>query len=176
MNWEAVGAIAGLIGVGLVIVSLLYVGIQVRQSNKDARSQSRQALIDTFATLGWEMSLHPEMLEIVAAGIVNWSSLSNMDKTRFDNIMGRYLSNLHRGILQYEDGFLDSKTLDIFGNQMLFCVLMPGGEEWYKETSLAAPEVRRYIADRMDHPEGLPPPASEAVPHWMALAAERQVK
>ena len=175
MNWEAVGAIAGLIGVGLVIVSLLYVGIQVRQSNKDAKSQARQDLIDTFAGLGWEMSFKPEFLRIVADGIVNWPSLSNMEKTQFDNIMGRYLSNLHKAILQMEDGFLDSKTLDHFGNQMILCVLMPGGEEWYKETTLAVPEVRRYIADRFDHPEGLPPPASEAIPHWIALAAEKQV-
>ena len=176
MNWEAIGAITGLIGVGLVIVSLLYVGIQVRQSNKDARSQARQDLIDTFSVLGWEMTLHPELLEIVAAGLVDWSGLSNMDKTWFDNIMGRYLSNLHRGILQFEDGFLDSKTLDFFGNQMLFAVLMPGGEEWYRETSFAPPEVRNYIAERMNRPKGLPPPASEAIPHWIALAAERQVK
>jgi hypothetical protein len=33
MNWDAIGAIAGIIGVGLVIISLVYVGVQIGQSN-----------------------------------------------------------------------------------------------------------------------------------------------
>lgn len=173
MNWEAIGAIAGLIGVGLVVVSLIYVGAQIRQSNKDSKSQSRQSLLDTFGLLGWELASRPELLVIVAAGLTNWSGLSNMDKTRFENVMGRYLWNLQRGILQFKDGILDSETLDTIGNQMLHAVLMPGGRDWYEETSLASPEVRKYISERMSSPESLPPPASEAMPYWIALAEER---
>ena len=57
MNWEAVGAIAGIIGVGLVVVSLIYVGIQINQNNKNARSEARQSLLDTFAEVNWEFGL-----------------------------------------------------------------------------------------------------------------------
>jgi hypothetical protein len=173
MDWEAIGAIAGLIGVGLVIVSLIYVGAQIRQSNKDSKSQSRQSLLDTFGLLGWELAAQPELLTIVASGLTNWSGMSNLDKTRFDNVMGRYLWNLQRGILQSKDGILDAETLDTIGNQMLHAVLMPGGREWYEETSLASPEVRSYLNDRLNRPESLPLPASDAMPYWIALADDK---
>ena len=174
MNWEAIGAITGLVGIGLVIVSLMYVGIQIRQSNKESRSQSRQSLVSTFGLLSWELATHPELLVIVAKGIDNWSSLSDLDKTRFENVMGRYLWNLHIGILQLEDGTLDPGTLDIIGNQMLMSVLMPGGIEWYEQTVNASPEVKQYISRRMNDPENLPLPASEATPHWVGLTEEIQ--
>ncbi len=67
--------------------------------------------------------------------------------------MGRYLWNLHRGILQCEDGILDAETLDIIGSQMMMSVLMPGGAEWYKHTLNASPQVRRYIEERMNDPD-----------------------
>ncbi len=172
MNWEAIGAIAGLVGVGLVVVSLIYVGIQIRQSNKDSKSQSRQNLIDTFGLLQWELATQPELFAIIVNGISDWSKLSNTDKTKFDHVMGRYLWNLHRGILQREDGILDAETLDIIGSQMMMSVLMPGGNEWYQHTLNASPQVRRYIAERLNDPDSLPSPVSEAVPHWAGLMDE----
>ena len=40
MNWEALSAIAELIGVLLVVISLVYLAIQVRQSNQMALAES----------------------------------------------------------------------------------------------------------------------------------------
>jgi len=44
MNWDAVSAIAESIGVVGVIVSLIYLAIQLRESTNVARSQSRQSI------------------------------------------------------------------------------------------------------------------------------------
>jgi hypothetical protein len=86
MTWKAIGAITGLVGVGLVVVSLFYVGIQIRQSNKDSRSQSRQSLIDTFGLLQWELATQPELFVIILKGISDWSGLSSTDKAKFDHV------------------------------------------------------------------------------------------
>ncbi len=172
MNWEAIGAVAGLIGVALVIVSLIYVGIQIRQSNHDARSQARQNLLDTFGMLGWELASQPDLLVLLAKGLTDWPGLSNLEKTRFDNVMGRYLRNLQRGVLQHRDGILDEETLDSIGNQMLHAVLMPSGREWYEQSPLVSPEVRRYIDARIARSDTLPLPAEQAMPYWIALARE----
>ena len=172
MNWEAIGAITGLVGIALVIVSLLFVGIQVRQSNKDAKSLSRQNLIDTFSLLNWELAQNPDLLRIIAAGIDQWSSLSNMEKTRFETVMGRYLQNLQKGILQHKEDTLDEATLDNIADFMIMCVQLPGGREWYEQSAWPSQEVRAYISQRLSTPETLPPQLDQAVPHWMALADE----
>ncbi|MEH6584868.1 MAG: hypothetical protein V7754_23320 [Halioglobus sp.] len=46
MNWEAIGAIAELLGAIAVILSLLYLTTQVRQANKLARGQTRQRMVE----------------------------------------------------------------------------------------------------------------------------------
>jgi hypothetical protein len=44
MNWDAVSAIAEIVGVAGVIVSLIYLAKQLQESTKVARSQSRQSI------------------------------------------------------------------------------------------------------------------------------------
>jgi len=174
MNWEAIGAIAGLIGLGFVVVSLVYVGIQIKQSNKDARSQARQTLLDTFAQVNWEFGKDPDLPTMVSAGLHDWSSLSNAEKTRFETVMGRYLQNIQKGILLYQDGSLDSATLDNIANFMLTCVQVPGGKEWYEESLYPSPEVREYFSQRLDNLSTLPPSIAETMPHFEALWKDRK--
>ena len=44
MNWEAVGALAELIGAAGVILSLIYLATQVRQSNQESRASMIHAI------------------------------------------------------------------------------------------------------------------------------------
>jgi len=41
MNWEAIGIFAEVIGAVAVVISLLYVGIQIKQSAASTRAQAR---------------------------------------------------------------------------------------------------------------------------------------
>ncbi len=172
MNWEAVGAIAGIVGVILVVVSLVYVGIQINQSNKDSRSQARQSLLDTFAEVNWEFGNDTTLLTLISAGLHDWNSLSNLEKTRFETVMCRFLQNIQKGILLNHDGILDSATLDNIANFMLTCVLAPGGKEWFDQSMYPAQEVRDYFTDRMKDPGNLPPPIAENMPHFEAIGRE----
>ena len=44
MNWEAIGAIAELIGVLAVIVSLIYLAIQIKQNSDSTKALIRQEI------------------------------------------------------------------------------------------------------------------------------------
>ena len=173
MNWEAIGAIASIIGVVLVVVSLVYVGIQINQSNKDSRSQARQSLLDTFAEVNWEFGNDSTLVTIISVGLHDWNSLSNMEKTRFDTVMGRYLQNIQKGILLHHDGILDTVTLDNIANFMLTCVLAPGGKEWFGQSMYPSQEVKDYFAKRLKDPDNLPPPIAETMPHFSDIGIEK---
>ena len=55
MNWDALGAMAEAIGALLVIASLVYLSIQVRQSNKEAEASAQSTWISGWneAIKGW---------------------------------------------------------------------------------------------------------------------------
>ncbi len=52
MNWDAIGAIGEVVGAVGVIVSLLYLALQIRQNSNVVRSATRQAISTTQVELG----------------------------------------------------------------------------------------------------------------------------
>ena len=169
---EILSQIGELVGGLGAIAALVYLAIQLRDSNALSRAQSRQTLIATFAQVTWEVSRDAHMQRVIAIGLRSWPDIPNSEKTTFDLIMGRYLFNLQNGLLLRDAGMLDSKTLDGIADSMLMCVITEGGQRWWKETAVAAPQVREYIEWRLAHPETLPGRFDQLFPHWSALAEE----
>ena len=165
-----VGELVGGIG---AIVALAYLAIQIRQSNLLARAHSRQILLDTFSQMNWEVSRDADLARVLAVGLRRWPDMSDADKTTFDLAMARYLSNLHNGLLLLDAGILDERTFEETANYMLISIVAGGGAKWWRETVFAAPRVREYIEQRLAHPETLPGPFDQVVPHWSALADAR---
>ena len=44
MNWDAVGAIGEIVGAAAVVITLFYLGTQIRHANALARAQTRQRM------------------------------------------------------------------------------------------------------------------------------------
>jgi len=105
---------------------------------------------------------------------MRWSDLPDVEKTRFDVGMGRFLANLQNGILLRDAGMLDQATLDTTANFMLSCILCEGGAKWWKETGFAWPETRSYLEERVSQARDLPPPAEQLASIWMAMAGDRR--
>ena len=49
MDWDAIGAIGEIVGASAVLISLFYVGLQVRQNSKAIRGQTYESLSTTLA-------------------------------------------------------------------------------------------------------------------------------
>ena len=102
MNWEAVGAIAEALGAAGVVVSLIYLASQVRQSNILARNQARQT---------WMQLDQADLHKIVDNPSVNLSfveqEISVEDKIRLMEWLGGALRAREFQWFQYQDGIID---------------------------------------------------------------------
>ncbi len=170
MTLEDLGNIGEFVGAIAVVLSLIYLAVQIRQSNALARAQSRQNLLDTFSQTNWDVARNDYVKRVVAASLRYWPDIPDADKTTFDLTMGRYLSNLQNGLLLRDTGMLDPQTFDETANYMLMCVITNGGQRWWKDTKFAAPGLRAYIDERLAQPETLPGQFDQSIPHWYALA------
>ena len=86
MNWEALGAVAELVGAVGVVASLLYLAAQVRTSN---RASAVQAKLQSTRMLNDFMDLlikHPEHNQLLIQGRKSLDSLSPDDYLRFSNM------------------------------------------------------------------------------------------
>ena len=160
---EFIGAIA-------VVVTLGYLAIQIRQGNSAARADSRQSVIGTFSDLMWDSRHDDDFLQLMAVALHHWNEMSDLEKTKFDVYLLGFMSNLQKGVGLYEDGILDMETLDSISDNFLVFLQSPGWRQWWKQTGMAAPEVRNYLNQRLSDVDRLPPPVEKFTPHWARLA------
>ena len=68
MNWEALGAIAELVGGTGVILTLVYLSLQIRGSNRVASAQSRQSMTEFALGISRFRTEHADRYAKVLAG------------------------------------------------------------------------------------------------------------
>jgi hypothetical protein len=157
MNWEAVGAIAEVVGVIAIFVSLVYVAVQIRQNTQQAaRNVAANELaafernIESGNRIRELLILHPDLTELLMNGNASYRHLSSTDKVRF----GLLLRNIFSGIqgayirqftLGHDPLGFDSSALvvdDLLQNQ--------GVREWLQRNEPDwRPEFREFVSQRM---------------------------
>ncbi len=155
---EFVGGVA-------VLVTLIYLVIQVRQGNSNSRASARQSLIDTWSKTMFDLGHDRELLRIGGAGFRDFESLSDPDKTQFVFLMSQYVGNVYNGILLYREGLLDLETLDQIGGLIAWAVVMKGGSAWW-ELTIHPQEVKDYIRDYLDRKGDEMVSMEEGIPFW----------
>jgi len=80
MNWDALGAIGELIGAIAVVVTLVYLALQVRQSNRAARSSNALAVLMNSQRVAQAVMVDRGLGDIVVRAIAGKEELSSADK------------------------------------------------------------------------------------------------
>ena len=76
MNWEVAGAIAEVVGATGAIVTLAYLALQIKDSNRVARAQSRQSITEFINQIVLIRTTHADRMAQIAAS----DSLSAADE------------------------------------------------------------------------------------------------
>ena len=97
-SWEALGAIAELVGSGAVLITLIYLAVQVRHQSQSNRSAATQAVIGQFNDLSLHLASDPNLARAFEQGLSDPENLSDEDAYRFTwlsrAMMNNYM-NLH---------------------------------------------------------------------------------
>ena len=83
MNWDAIGAIAELLGAIAVLATLLYLAIQIRQSSSSIHNQTSWAITQALDSLNTQITEHGEVTDIWIRGREDPDSLSQEEFERF---------------------------------------------------------------------------------------------
>jgi len=104
MNWEAISAIAEILGAAGVIATLAYVAVQIRQNTKMARAATRQELAGQIQLLASDLVTnegiarifqnHIEGKELAPIELLRLQSRAYRDFRFFDNAFFQYSQGL----------------------------------------------------------------------------------
>jgi hypothetical protein len=165
MNWDAVGAIAEILGAIVVMVSIVYLASQVKQTNLQAQGSAHADwLIGWNACLkGWTES--PETISILQRGWADFDSLTRSEQAVF---------HLHHSALinhwllagQLSDRGLLPESIYRGATEVLISVHSTHGGRTVLERNAPAtprgPELLAMVQAR----KGVLPPISELYPWW----------
>ena len=138
MNWEAIGAVAEILGALGVIVTVGYLAVQIRQNSRLIASSlaesTRGALTETTRILASDR----EAARVFWSGIDNRSALTDQEKQQFDALMTL-------GFLGQRQAFAQGQR-----DQTSEWVLrFPGAREWWARYSSIFPDDFREHVDRL---------------------------
>ena len=156
---NALGNIGDLLsGLG-VIVTLIYLAIQIRQNTKMAKNQSYQAAVAAVSDWSREVGMDAESCRILQVGSIDRSSLSDVERGQFNLLMASFLRNCENIHYQHINGAIDAGTWSGWAKRTRSMLAPDGAQTWWKNTQTAySAEFRRFVNEEHDDndlPEGI---------------------
>lgn len=154
MTWDAWAAIGQLIGAAAVIASLIFVGIQIRQSVRATKANAFQALVSNIIEVNLAHISNPELLAIIdRAG--RGEDLTGTDHRVYVSLIlaaARLAQSAH---YQMQLGLLDESKLEsVTYNLVRHLKTDTGKTVWAELGQRSDPEFRAYVDTLIDRIAG----------------------
>ena len=161
MTLNDLANIGQVIGAIAVVISLIYVALQIRQNTNAVRSATAQTVHEHFAKWYHLVAADDELAKIVANGLRDYESLSEQERVRFVAAFMAFLSYSQNAFLKWHEGLLASPLWLGWELVIMNLVCAPGGKAFWKDRAyMFGDEFRRYIEDevikRQPHPDAKP--------------------
>ena len=116
MEWDAIGAIGEVVGALAVVISLVYLAVQIRAQNKESRVSGMHEILAAFRdSIGATSNL--EFADIFIRGNADFDSLSDAEKYVLIAGLQRILRVWEEAFLQYQAGRLDERIWNVMVKQ-----------------------------------------------------------
>jgi len=135
MSLSDLGNIGEFVSALAVVISLLYLAIQIRQNTRSLRASAHQSITSHIAELNRTIVEHGEVAAILEAGLTNPVGLSPADRRRFNaynSARFRHYDNLY---YQYRVGTLERSQWNGFDALLRTHLRQPGIVRWWEESS-----------------------------------------
>ena len=139
MNWEVIGATGEWAGALAVIVTLMYVARQIRQSNYLAKAEANRDFYHTWHEIVRELGADTLTASIIQRGISNFSALDPSEKGVFNTRIAAIFNEAELARKLCSIGLLDQDVYDSVLNVCVSIVITKGGQEWWQNMESGLP-------------------------------------
>ena len=167
MEWsiQDLGAASEFVGAIVVVFTLAYLAIQMRQSNVAAQSAAIQGFFDSISSFA-DIKSNVPFIQVIRRGFANWGELSKDEQAQVHMYWSQYLTHLHMGYRLYMRGVLDEGSYSGFEEYFVSALQTPGIGSWWSEHGPIFPsDFRERLHDRIST-EPRPAPITEIYSMW----------
>jgi hypothetical protein len=110
MNWDAIGAIGEIIGAMAVVVSLVYLGRQIREGARASQAETELEAARMWSDFHARVAHSPDMARIWDLGHTKPEAMTEPDRHRFVWLVAEYFFLVEGLFKQQKHGFISPGT------------------------------------------------------------------
>jgi len=133
MNWDAIGAVSELVGALAVVITLIYLALQIRQNTRAVRLDTGHAITEEFRSMFALMAEHKELAELVHAAAADPSAISGVEKVRYYGLNGNFMRAIENAYIQWSEGALDLRHWEGMKRMVCDYAQLPGFQEFWSD-------------------------------------------
>ena len=152
INWDAIGAIGEVLGAVGVIVTLLYLSLQVKASTLASNVESKLAATRMYTDFLRTLIESPEINDVYIRGREDIGKLSTEEFYRFSNMAFQSFSFFSAGHFQYSAGVLRETDWFEWLAIIRFWLRGKGCQQWWLKWGrlMYGPEFVAYIDSELE--------------------------
>lgn len=104
---QSLANIAIIIQTAFFIISVFFIGYQIRERNQLARAANTKALVEVSAPFLLQLSQDRNLAELWVNGAKNYATLDDVDRFRYTQLVAWWLIYHENAFYQYRTGLLD---------------------------------------------------------------------
>lgn len=131
MNWDALGAIAELLGALGVIVSLFYLATQIRQNTRSVRASSYHALVTNLNQLASDTGRDAAAADLFVRGQADLQNLSATEQRQFGLILQSSFRSFENIFYHSQQEMIDDIVWIGWRNRITRYFWQPGVQAWW---------------------------------------------
>ena len=126
MDLKKTALLAEIIGGVGIVVSILYLALEVSENTKNTQISNHLALIEQNSEFRYLRMANPELVEIVLKGSSNVPSLSEVDRSRFRTYALQSFDMWETAFLMSESDVLPTGTWEVWDSSWCNGLKAPG--------------------------------------------------
>ncbi|HZA38672.1 MAG TPA: hypothetical protein VE486_05990 [Candidatus Baltobacteraceae bacterium] len=152
MNWDAISAISESVGSFAVVLSVLYLAVQVHQSTRVARLATQDAATTALRDVTKPFMENAELERIWRVGLEEIGTLSVEERARFFHAAYQFLKAFETIHFHYAYGLMDRQLWDGWQGLLRHYVAAPGIAHYWKLRPEVFSERFRKFVDALEPP------------------------
>src|ERR1051326_2112427 len=134
MNWDAIVAISQLVAAVAVILSLVFVGLQIKQNTRELQRTEHNSTMEQWTVIRQAIAQNRDIAELMTGGLSGERALDAADQLRLEQMLQENAWAAFHIWDRTQRGIFPKGTFEATAGALLATLLRTsGGESWWRK-------------------------------------------
>ena len=146
------GAASEIIGAIAVIVTLIYLAVQIRQNTSQIRNEGHARITESYNVILSQLLDDDELFKLVVRGCQDWDQLTAFEQSKFHVLFHQHLMHLRMAYQLKNKDAIDEDVYQTIEDLHIKVMANPGALVWWNMVgkSLVQDELEMHIYAKLE--------------------------